>query len=138
MNEVEIFNFKGNGVRTVLLEGEPWFFGKDVAKILGYKDTNRAVNQHVDSDERKPFSRKASGDSYTSPWTSKFDFSNKVFINESGVYSLVKNSELQQAKEFKHWVSHEVLPSIRKTGIYVTNKKAYDITHDDGTLMDRK
>jgi len=136
MSEVEIFDFKGNNVRTVLVEGEPWFVGKDVAKILGYRDTNRAVNQHVDSDERKPLSRRASGDSYASLWTGEFDFSNKVVINESGMYSLVLNSELPQAKEFKHWVTHEVLPSIRKTGVYMTDQKAYDITHDDSALAD--
>ena len=125
MNEVEIFDFKGNDVRTVLLEGEPWFVGKDVANILGYINGSRDINRHVDEDDKLKYRIGTSG-----------QVREQTVINESGMYSLVIHSELPQAKEFKHWVTHEVLPSIRKTGVYMTDQKAYDITHDDGALAD--
>lgn len=109
----------GQQVRTVTINDEPYFVGKDVAMILGYKDLNRAINQHVDSDDRKALSRKNSGDSYATLWSLN-DWTNKVVITESGVYSLIFSSELPQAHEFKHWVTSEVLPAIRKHGAYMT------------------
>lgn len=125
----QLFNFKGKQVRTVTIDGEPCFVGKDVAKILGYKDLNRAINQHVDSDDRKSLSRKNSGDSCATLWSPN-DWTNKVVITESGVYSLIFSSELPQAKEFKRWVTSEVLPTIRKHGAYMTDQKAFEVTHN--------
>lgn len=120
MNEPQLFNFKGQQVRTVTINDEPYFVGKDVAMILGYKDLSRALNQHVEKENRKSLSLKASGDLYPSLWEGKNDFSNKIVINEAGVYDLIFDSQLPKAHEFKHWVTSEVLPTIRKHGAYMT------------------
>lgn len=123
MNEMQVFNNKEFGtVRTIELDGEVWFVGKDVAEILGYADTNRAVAQHVDKEDRKALGRKAYGDSCPSLWIGENDFSNKNIINESGLYALIMQSDLPSAKKFKRWVTSEVLPSIRKTGAYAVPK----------------
>lgn len=135
MSSIQLFNFKGNPVRTVLVNGEPYFVGKDVAQVLGYKDLNRAVNQHVDEYDRKSMSLKASGDSYASLWENKNDFSNKTVISESGVYSLIMDSYLPEAHEFKHWVTSEVLPSIRKHGAYMTPKTVEDALLNPDTII---
>lgn len=116
--KIQLFDFKGQQVRTLLIDEEPYFIGKDVAEVLGYKDLSRAVNQHVDREDRKSLSRKDSGDSLHSLWTSDNDWTNKVVINESGLYSLIMASQLPEAKKFKHWVTSEVLPAIRKHGGY--------------------
>lgn len=120
MNEPQLFNFNGQQVRTVTINDEPYFVGKDVAMILGYKDLSRALNQHVEKENRKSLSLKASGDLYPSLWEGKNDFSNKIVINEAGVYDLIFDSQLPKAHEFKHWVTSEVLPTIRKHGAYMT------------------
>ena len=130
----QLFNFKGQQVRTVTIDGEPYFVGKDVAEILGYKDLNRAINQHVDSDDRKALSRKNSGDSYATLWSLN-DWTNKIVITESGVYSLIFSSELPQAREFKHWVTSEVLPTIRKHGAYMTPAKIEEVLTDPDTII---
>lgn len=130
----QLFNFKGQQVRTVTINDEPYFVGKDVAEILGYKDLNRAINQHVDSDDRKALSRKNSGDSYATLWSLN-DWTNKVVITESGVYSLIFSSELPQAHEFKHWVTSEVLPTIRKHGAYMTPAKIEEALTDPDTII---
>lgn len=128
-NKLQVFDFNGQQVRTVTINDEPYFVGNDVAKILGYKRVGDALKQHVDSDERETLTYKAFGDLAQSLWKGN-DFSSKTVITESGVYSLIFGSELPNAKQFKHWVTHEVLPSIRKHGVYMTDEKAYDITHD--------
>ena len=114
MNEVQIFqNDEFGKIRAFDKNGEPWFVGKDVAKILGYKNTNAAIIQHVDEEDRmvepvfNPPSQNARG--YEIPTT---------IINESGLYSLILSSKLPTAKKFKRWVTSEVLPAIRKTGKY--------------------
>lgn len=118
--ELKVFKSEEFGsVRVVEINNEPWFVGKDVAEILGYKDTNRAVKQHVDKEDLKVCNRKGYGDLYPTLWNNENDFANKVLINESGIYSLVFNSELPNAKKFKKWVTSEVLPSIRQTGGYI-------------------
>ncbi len=123
MNELMIFNNPEFGeIRTVELNGEPWLVGKDVAEILGYADTNRAVAQHVDKEDRKVLGRKAYGDLYSSLWAGENDFSNKNIINESGLYALVLGSKLPTARKFKHWVTSEVLPSIWRNGMYLLPK----------------
>lgn len=107
--DIQIFNNDKFGqLRTVIIDNEPWFVGKDVADTLGYSDTNKAVAMHVDNEDKKLNDK-------TSP---SFGQRGATLINESGVYSLVFGSKLESAKEFKHWVTHDVLPSIRKTGAY--------------------
>lgn len=121
-NKLQLFNFNGSEVRTLVIDDEPHFVGNDVAKILGYQRVGDALKQHVDSDERKTLTYKAFGDLVQSLWKDN-DFSNKTVITESGVYSLIFGSELPSAKKFKRWVTSEVLPAIRKTGAYQANPK---------------
>lgn len=111
MNQPQIFDFEGNKVRTVLIDSTPYFVGKDVAKILGYVETAKAVRTHVDNDDRGVSEMDTPG-----------GIQSFTVINESGLYSLVLSSKLPQAKEFKHWVTHEVLPTIRKHGAYMTSE----------------
>lgn len=108
MQELEIFKNEEFGeIRTVVIENEPWFVGKDVAEILGYVDTNKAISMHIDEDD-KLNDKTASSLGQRGGW----------FINESGLYSLILSSKLPTAKKFKRWVTSEVLPAIRKTGTY--------------------
>ena len=110
MNDLKIFNNAEFGsVRTMTIDGEPYFVGKDVADILGYADPNKALAMHVDDDD-KLNDKTASSLGQRGGW----------LINESGLYSLVISSKLPSAKRFKRWVTSEVLPSIRKTGAYAT------------------
>ena len=108
MNDIMIFNNEEFGqLRTTEINGEVWFVGKDVTDILGYQNGSRDINRHVDEEDRqKVMVFDGNQDKET------------IVINESGVYALVFGSKLQSAKKFKHWVTHEVLPSIRKTGGY--------------------
>lgn len=106
-NEVQVFNFEQMNVRTVIIDGEPWFVGKDVAVALGYSNTKDALNRHVDDEDKQ-------GSRFTTSGQSR----EMTVINESGVYSLIFGSKLPSAKQFKRWVKAEVLPSIRKTGGY--------------------
>lgn len=111
-------------LRTVEIDGEPWFVGKDVAAALGYSNINKAVAAHVDEDDKKVLDFKGfsqNGKSF-GLWVGN-DFSSKTIINESGLYSLILSSKLPSAKEFKHWVTAEVLPSIRKNGAYIRNQE---------------
>lgn len=103
----DIFNFKGREVRTVTIDNEPYFVGKDVAEILGYQNPSKALKDHVD-DEDKLNNETLSSLGQRGGW----------IINESGLYSLILSSKLPQAKEFKRWVTTEVLPTIRKHGMY--------------------
>lgn len=111
MNELQIFNHPDFGqVRTVTINDEPWFVGKDVAQILGYAKPENALATHVDGD-----------DSLKQGITDSLGRTqNTTIINESGLYSLIMSSKLPGAKEFKRWVTSEVLPSIRKHGAYMT------------------
>lgn len=125
MHEVEIFDFKGNDVRTLLIEGEPWFIGKDVADILGYSRTAKAIQDHVEDEDKDAVPIQDSiGRKQATP-----------IINESGLYGLILSSKLPAAKEFKHWVTHEVLPSIRKNGAYLTAEKAEEILLNPDTII---
>ncbi len=99
-------------VRTVEISGEPWFVGKDVAVALGYSNTKDAISAHVDSEDKRIILRSENT-------TLEIPNRGLTIINESGLYSLILSSKLPSAKEFKHWVTSEVLPSIRKTGGYV-------------------
>ena len=107
MNEMKIFNFEDNEVRTQTINGEPWFVGKDVADILGYSNPAKAIRDHDDDED------KGQNDTFT-PGGMQI----MTIVNESGLYSLVFKSQLPSAKRFKRWVTSEVLPTIRKTGSY--------------------
>lgn len=111
-NKIQVFtNEKFGKVRTLMINNEPWFVGKDVAVALGYKDTSDALKKHVDTEDKLTRRFADSGQSRE-----------MYIINESGVYSLILSSKLPTAKKFKRWVTSEVLPSIRKTGGYVMPK----------------
>nr|DAP95109.1 MAG TPA: repressor domain protein [Caudoviricetes sp.] len=113
MNEIQVFkNGEFGEVRTLVVNNEPMFVGRDVALALGYKDTVNALKSHVDEEDKK-------GWQITTPSRGT---QNATVINESGVYSLVFSSKLPDAKKFKHWVTSEVLPSIRKHGAYMTEQ----------------
>ncbi len=107
MQSLQTFNFEKHDVRTTLINDEPWFVGKDVAEVLGYKDTNKAIAMHVDKED-KLNDKMASSLGQRGGW----------LINESGLYSLILSSKLESAKKFKRWVTSEVLPTLRKTGQY--------------------
>lgn len=118
MNEIQVFENEEFGqVRTIIINDEAYFVGKDVAKILGYKDPTKAVREKVDNEDR---------------WVSETDphpiidnlgrTQNPTWINESGLYSLILSSKLPTAKKFKRWVTSDVLPSIRKHGLYATDE----------------
>lgn len=112
MNELKIFNNEEFGkIRTVTIDNEPWFVGKDVAVILGYSNPQKALRDHVDEEDR------TLNDSFTVNGTKG------ILINESGLYGLILSSKLPNAKKFKHWVTSEVLPTLRKTGSYEMPKK---------------
>lgn len=108
MNEVQLFNFENHEVRSLLINSEPWFIGKDVADVLGYKNQNDALSKHVDGEDKDTIAiRDSIGRNRNTP-----------IINESGLYCLVLSSKLPSAKKFKRWVTSEVLPTLRKTGQY--------------------
>lgn len=107
----EIYNFHGQEVRTVTIDNEPYFVGKDVAEILAYKEPNKAITRHVDEEDRTKH-----------PIPTKGGIQDSYIINESGLYSLILSSKLPQAKEFKRWVTSEVLPAIRKHGMFATDE----------------
>ena len=112
MNEIMTWNFENSTVRTMVKDGEVFFVGKDVATILGYANPRKAIRDHVEEDDKRgnesfPHSKMAQ---------------NAVIINESGLYSLVLASKMPKAKKFKKWVTSEVLPSIRKHGLYATEE----------------
>ena len=112
MNELKIFENPDFGqIRTVAIDGEPWFVGKDVAEVLGYKETAKAIREHVDADDK-------GGSVLDTPGGKQ----NMTIINESGLYSLILSSKLPNAKDFKRWVTSEVLPSIRKNGGYIAGQ----------------
>lgn len=110
MNQLEIFKNREFGeIRTVAIDGEPWFVGKDIAEVLGYSNSRKAILDHVDDEDKMNgvTIRDAIGRDQAA-----------VVINESGVYALIFGSKLASAKRFKHWVTSEVLPQIRKNGSY--------------------
>ena len=108
MNELQIFQNKEFGeVRSLVINNEPWFVGKDVAEALGYKNSKNAVPTHVDEEDKLSTQIEYTGQKR-----------NVTVINESGLYSLILSSKLPSAKKFKRWVTSEVLPALRKTGQY--------------------
>ena len=117
MNELKIFeNPEFGKIRTIEINGEPGFVGKDVAVVLGYAKPENAIATHVDEEDKTTTLIQGDGSNYKSKTT---------IINESGLYSLVLCSKLPTAKKFKRWVTSEVLPSIRKTGSYALIPQDY-------------
>lgn len=111
-NEIKVFENEEFGiVRTVEIDGEPWFVGKDVAEILGYVKARNAIAKHIDIEDKKdaPIQGDLGG------------IQSMTIINESGLYSLILSSKLPTAKSFKRWITSEILPTIRKTGGYISN-----------------
>lgn len=102
-NEIKLFDFENQSFRVLQIENEPWFVGKDVAEILGYKNTRDALNKHCDKEDKDVAKLDTLGGKQRT-----------TIINESGLYSLILSSKLPSAKKFKHKVTSEVLPSIRK------------------------
>ena len=111
----DIFEFHGHEVRTVTINEEPYFVGKDVADVLGYQNGSRDVNRHVDDEDKLKYRFGTSGQDRE-----------MTIINESGLYSLILSSKLPQAKEFKRWVTSEVLPAIRRQGAYINKNLSED------------
>lgn len=111
-------------VRTLTIGSEPWFVGKDVATVLGYKNPQEAIRAHVDDDDKGVSEILTPGGKQ-----------NITIINESGLYSLILSSKLPNAKEFKHWVTSEVLPSIRKHGAYMTPETIEQVLSNPDTII---
>ena len=107
------FFFLFGQLRTVTINNEPWFVGKDVATALGYADPSSAVSKNVDAEDKTTLLLEQDGSNYKSKTT---------IISESGLYALIFGSKLESAKRFKHWVTSEVLPSIRKHGVYAVDE----------------
>lgn len=114
MNDIQLFNFEGQEVRTVLKDNEVWFVGKDVATVLGYSNPRDAIRNHVFKDDKGVETIDTLGGTQQ-----------MKIINESGLYALIFGSRLEAAKRFKHWVTSEVLPSVRKHGAYMTSTLFY-------------
>lgn len=124
-NKLQTFAFEGSNVRTVTIDEKPYFVGKDVATILGYSNTSKALNDHVDSED-KLNNKSLVSLGQRGGW----------LISESGLYSLILGSKLPSAKKFKRWVTSEVLPSIHKNGAYMTDEKAFKVVHNADGLAD--
>lgn len=125
MNELQIFKSPEFGqVRTVTIDGEPWMVGKDIATALGYTNTRKALNDHVDDEDKGVTKCDTLGGAQE-----------MTVINESGLYSLVLSSKLPTAKKFKHWITSEVLPAIRKHGAYMTPEKIEEALLNPDTLI---
>lgn len=123
MNELQNFNFNNLPVRTVLIENEPWFVGKDVADILEYSDT-QAMTRRLDFEDIKSYTDKSSGQGRQ-----------VKIINESGLYEAIIGSKKKEVKPFKRWITHEVLPTIRKHGAYMTDAKLEEVLLNPDTLI---
>ncbi|WP_240914525.1 BRO-N domain-containing protein [Staphylococcus saprophyticus] len=119
MQELQIFNFDDLPVRTLVVDEESYFVGKDVADILGYSNTRDALSKHVDVEDK-----------LTSQITTAGQRRNQTLINESGLYSLIFSSKLESSKRFKRWVTSEVLPQLRRTGTYSANPTIQELANN--------
>lgn len=129
MNNLQVFaNTEFGQVRTIVKDNDVWFVGKDIAEALGYADTDYSIRVHVDSEDKQLFKPEE---------IQGLKISNRgmMFINESGLYSLVLSSKLPTAKKFKHWVTSEVLPAIRKHGGYLTPDKIEEVLLNPDTII---
>ncbi len=117
MQQVMLFENKEFGeIRTLMIDGQPYFVGKDVAEILGYAEPRSAVSKKVDDEDRG-----------VAKMETPSGVQEMTIINESGLYSLILSSKLETAKKFKRWVTSEILPSIRQTGNYISGTSPYSI-----------
>lgn len=114
MDELQVFKNNEFSIKSLVIDNEPWFVGKDVAAALGYRDTSDALKKHVDNDDK-----------LTRRFADSGQNREMYIINESGLYSLILSSKLESAKHFKRWVTSEVLPAIRKTGGYQLPEISY-------------
>lgn len=119
----QLFNFKGQPVRTMIINDDPYFMGRDITNVLQYSNGPKAIRDHVYEED------KTVNETFTVNGTSP------VLINESGLYSLILSSKLPTAREFKHWVTSEVLPAIRKHGAYMTPAKIEEVLTDPDTII---
>jgi anti-repressor protein len=125
VSELQTFNFEELPVRTLTVDDEPYFVGKDVAEILGYSKARNAIAKHVDFEDKKD-----------APIRGPLGGTQKMtIINESGLYSLIFSSKLESAKRFKRWVTSEVLPAIRKNGIYATDNVIENILNNPDYII---
>lgn len=124
MNELQNFNFEGNEVRTVLINDEPYFVGKDVATAIGYRNTKDAINKHVKSKYRRE-----------SRFATPSGTQTMTVISEPGIYQLAGQSKLPTAEPFQDWIYEEVLPSIRKHGAYMTDEKIEEALLNPDTII---
>lgn len=123
-----ILSFKNNEfgqVRSIMIDNNPWFVGKDIAEILGYSNPRKAIIDHVDEDDKNSVTIRDGIKGNP----------NKVIINESGLYSLILSSKLSTAKKFRRWVTSDVLPSIRKHQAYITPDKLQEVLLNPDTLI---
>lgn len=130
MNDIKVFENKEFGqVRTVVIDNEPWFVAKDVAYALGYSNDRDAINKHVQADDKQILQKSQ---------IATLDVPNRglSIINESGVYALIFGSKLEGAQRFKHWVTSEVLPDIRKRGMYMTGEKMVEMMADPDKALE--
>lgn len=124
MNTPQIFNFEQNEVRTVVVNDEPYFVGKDITDVLGYSNSRKALANHVDVEDKG-----------VTKWDTLGGTQKMTIINESGLYSLILKSKLPSAKKFKRWVTSEVLPTIRKNGAYLTDEKIEEVLTNPDTII---
>jgi len=126
-NQIQIFENQEFGkIRAVDIDGQPWFIGKDITKVLGYENGSRDINRHVDKADRRNYRN----------GTSEINNRGVTVINESGLYSLIISSQLPAAKIFTRWITSEVLPSIRKHGAYITDDTLKKMRGDSGFTDD--
>lgn len=124
MNNLELFDFENQPVRILKIENEPWFVGKDLTNILGYTHGARDINAHVADEDKLKSQIRTAG-----------QMREQILVNESGLYSLILSSKMPNAKKFKRWVTHEVLPAIRKHGAYMTDEKIEEVLTDPDTII---
>lgn len=124
MSNIQVFNFEESRVRTVLVNNKPFFVGKDVAETLGYSNSRKALQDHVDEEDKGVTKCDTLGGKQ-----------NLTIINESGVYALIFGSKLPSAKKFKRWVTSEVLPNIRKHGTHMTPETIEKVLADPDTII---
>ncbi len=106
-NEIVKFDFQKNNIEVIMIDGEPWFMGKSVADVLGYANSRKAIADHVEEEDKQILMLQG-----------QVGYPARIIINEPGLYSLIFSSKLPEARIFKRWITHEVLPSLRKTGSY--------------------
>lgn len=124
--QVQVFNnVKFGDVRVIMQYEQPWFVGKDVASVLGYTNTRKALLDHVDNEDKNTVTIRDGNKGNP----------NQVIINESGLYSLIMSSKLPSAKQFKHWVTSDILPTIRQHGAYLTPEKVEEVLMNPDTII---